>query len=172
MKKILISLLSFVSLAYCAGGCILTQSKNLDVRYSAYNEVLKMDVAEKFINVKYIPVSIEGTRFSELFVGSKFIIDTTSSKLTIPNMEAKIVDIKADKRIKGKPRTGTVKLLVTMNKKTLTVPMRYNYDNGHFEAIGMLKLEDFNINDKTWSKVTIAFSTTIKALLCDVKVEK
>ncbi len=171
MKKILISLITLTSLAYCAGGCILTQSKSLNVKYSAYNKVLKTNINEKFKNIKYIPISIEGKSFKELFVGSKIIIDTTSSKLTIPNIEAKIVDIKANKRIKGKSRTGSIKLLVTINKQSLNIPMTYNYNNGYFEATGLIGLEDFNIENKSFGKITINFNTTIEALLCDVKVK-
>ncbi len=171
MKKIFMGLIVSASLVFGAG-CILTQPKTINVGYTAYNEQLKTNIDEKFTNVKYLPILLEGKSFKELFVGSKIIIDTTSSKLTIPNMEAKIIDIKADKRIKGKPRTGTVKLLVMMNKKTSTIPMKYNYNNGYFTAEGMLKLKEFNIHNKTLSNVKISFNTIIQAILCDVKVKK
>jgi hypothetical protein len=72
-----------------------------------------------------------------------------------------------------------------MNGKTLLIPMKYRYIKGDFQAIGTIDLFDFEGNSalasinkscfdlhkgKTWSDVNIAFRTTIKASLCDVKI--
>ncbi|MCK5111008.1 MAG: hypothetical protein KAQ94_05755 [Arcobacteraceae bacterium] len=161
MKKIMITLLSIVSFAYCSGGCILTQPKTLNVSYSSYDNVLKANINKKFTNIKYIPTSLEGTNFKELFVGSKIMIDTTSTNLKRPNIKAEITDIKANKRIKGKPRTGNLTIQVTVDKEVSIIPMTYYYNNGYFRAVGML--------DKD---VILSFNTTIKAVLCEVKVDK
>ncbi len=171
MKNILVGLVVSISLAFGAG-CILTQPKTINIGYTAYNNQLKKDINEKFTNIKYIPISLEGKSFKELFVGSKIVINAAYNKLASVDMEAKIIDIKADKRIKGKPRSGNIKLLVSMNKKVLTVPMKYNYDNGYFAVNGMLKLKEFNIHNKALNNVRINFSTTIQAVLCDVKVKR
>ncbi len=173
MKKILIGLLLFVSFAYSSsGGCILTQDKSIKIKYNAFNKKLNVKIAEQFKNIKYIPTAIEGKNFRDLFVGSKIFIDTTSSKLSIQPIEAKITSIKANKRIKGKPRTGTIQLSVTIKQKNLTIPMLYNYNDGYFEATGVIKLKDFNLLTTTFDNITITFSTNIKALLCDVKIGK
>jgi len=173
INKILLSLLLFTSFVYASsGGCILTQDKNIKVKYTTYNKISKVKIFEDFTNIKYAAKLIEGKNFKELFVGSKLSIDTTSSKLSIPNIEATITNIKANKRIKGKPRTGTIQLLVTLNNKELNIPMRYNYDNGYFEATGDINLKDFNLAINTFNKITIKLSTNIKALLCNVKTGK
>jgi hypothetical protein len=97
------------------------------------------------------------------------------------NIEAKIIDIKADKRVKNAPRTGLVTIEVTMNSQTKKVPMKYTYSKGEFKASGVIDILDFNakkaltqINKacydlhqgKTWSDVKIGFKTQIKAILC------
>jgi hypothetical protein len=72
-----------------------------------------------------------------------------------------------------------------MNGKTLIIPMQYIYDKGQFNATGTIDLIEFtagkslaNINKacydlhkgKTWSDVTIGFSTTVAATLCHVNI--
>ena len=74
-----------------------------------------------------------------------------------------------------------------MNGTTKTVPMKYHYENGKFDATGVIDLVDFaagealsSINKacfdlhkgKTWSDVTIGFSTTVEATLCNVNIAK
>ncbi|KYJ85994.1 YceI family protein [Sulfurovum riftiae] len=210
MKRTLISLLAFASLTYAAGpdastGCVLVQPKELNVTWKAYKTPEKIGVGGQFTAVKYIPASLEGKNFRELFVGSKVNIDT--QKITTGNpgrdeklvkfffgtmstntIEAKIVDIKrSDKHEKGKPRTGSLSVEVTMNGKTRTVPMKYIYNKGKFDATGTIDLVDFaageslaSINKacfdlhkgKTWSDVTIGFSTTVEATLCNTNIAK
>jgi len=103
-------------------------------------------------------------------------------------IEGEITDIKkTDKHEKGKPRTGNIDVKITMNEKMLTIPMTYVYNKGKFDAKGTIDLFDFTANDalssinkscfdlhkgKTWSDVSIGFSTTIEATLCNVKIKK
>jgi polyisoprenoid-binding protein YceI len=103
-------------------------------------------------------------------------------------IEGEITDIKkTDKHEKGKPRTGSIDVKITMNEKTLTIPMKYVYSEGKFDAAGTIDLLDFAASDalssinkscfdlhkgKTWSDVSIGFSTTIEATLCNVKIKK
>ena len=205
MKRTLLSLLAMASMAYATSptGCVLVQPADMNVTWKAYKTPEKIGVGGQFTAVKYTPNTLEGKNFRELFVGSKVNIDT--SKLTTGNpgrdeklvkfffslmssniIEAKIVDIKrSDKHEKGKPRTGTVSVEITMNGKTKTVPMQYIYDKGQFNASGTIDLVDFaagkalaSINKacyelhkgKTWSDVTIGFSTRVKATLCHVNI--
>lgn len=109
-------------------------------------------------------------------------------KLKTTTIDAKITNIKkTDKHIKGKPRTGMMDVEITMNKQTLTIPMQYHYSEGRFDATGVIDLFDFAASDalasinkscydlhegKTWSDVSIGFSTTIEATLCNVKTKK
>ena len=109
-------------------------------------------------------------------------------KLKTTTIEAKIINIKkTDKHTKGKPRTGMIDVEITMNEQTLIIPMMYTYEKGLFTAKGTIDLLDFTATDalasinkscydlhkgKTWSDVTIGFSTTIEATLCNVEIKK
>jgi polyisoprenoid-binding protein YceI len=210
MKKVLISLIAVLALANASQsttktGCVLVQPNSLDVSWKAYKTLGKVGVGGKFTSVNYVPNALEGKNFKELFVGSKVSIDL--SKIDTSNeardatlvkdfflllkgktIDGEIVDIqKTDKHEKGKPRTGTVFVKLTMNEKTLTIPMNYIYSDGKFNANGTIDLLDFSANDalksinkscydlhkgKTWSDVSISFNTTVEATLCSVKLKK
>ena len=210
MKQIFLSLFAIASISYAAApsapsGCVLVQPNNIQVTWKAYKTPEKIGVDGKFTAVKYIPVSLEGKNFRELFVGSKVNIDT--SKITTGNPErdkklltfffammqpntikAKIVDIKrSDTHEKGKPKTGSLSVEITMNGQTQTVPMQYVYNKGKFDATGTIDLLNFAAGDalasinkacydlhkgKTWSDVTIGFSTTVEATLCHTNIAK
>jgi hypothetical protein len=205
MRKQLFSIITVVSMAN-AGGCLLTQGDDLNVTWKAYKTFAKLGVGGEFTSINYVPNKKEGKNFKELFVGSKVSIDVSKidtknegrdktlvsmffGKLKDNKIEGVIKDIEADKPVNGKRvYHGVVTISITMNKKSITVPMRYNYTKeGLFTATGAIDLFDFDgkealnsINKscydlhkgKTWNDVTIAFSTTIKASLCDVKIEK
>jgi len=203
MKRLLLaSILLYSTLN--AGGCILTQPKEMGIEWKAYKTLGKIGVGGKFTSIKYTPNALEGKNFRELLVGSKVEIDTTNidtgnatrdetlvkyffQKLSDTQIVATIKDIKADPKIKGNPRTGHITAMITMNKKSLIIPMRYSYKDGKFRAIGTIDLGDFEalpalatINKscydlhkgKTWRDVEIGFSTTIEATLCDSNVTK
>ena len=204
MNKILLSLMTMVSLA-TAGGCVLVQSNDMNVTWKAYKTLEKLGVAGQFTGVTYTPKTKEGKNFSDLLLGSKVSIDLSKvdtknegrdktlvenffSKLDGKTIEGVIVSMKADKKEKGKRvYHGVVDVNITMNNKSILVPMKYNYKKENFTATGTIDLFDFSANDalksinkscfdlhngKTWNDVTIGFSTMIKASLCDVKIEE
>jgi polyisoprenoid-binding protein YceI len=208
-KNTLISLALLVStstaLSAAATGCVLVQPNNINVSWKAYKTLGKIPVSGKFTAVKYVPHALEGKNFKELFVDSKVSIDISKidtgnpsrdetllksffSLLKGKTIEGHIVSIKkTDKHEKGKPRTGTLDVKLTLNEKTLIIPMQYIYNNGKFDALGTIDLLDFAAKDaltsinencydlhqgKTWNDVTIGFSTTVEATLCNVKTKK
>ncbi len=202
MKRVLLAVATLYTLS-SAGGCVLTQPNSISVDWKAYKSLGKIGVGGKFTDVAYTPTALEGKNFASLLVGSKVSINTTKIDTGNPArdetlvkfffgkmsgaIEATIKDIKADKRVKGKPRTGSLEVMIEMNKKSLIIPMKYNYDNEKFKAKGVIDLFDFGAKDalssinkscydlhkgKTWSDVTIGFETTIKATLCDVNITK
>ena len=209
MNKILLSLATLLTMSYAtepaATGCVLVQPNTMNVNWKAYKTLGKIGVGGKFTSVTYTPHALEGKNFKELFVGSKVSIDLSKIDTGNPGrdetlvkdffsvmkgktIEGEIVDIKkTDKHEKGKPRTGVVSVKLTMNEKTLTIPMKYIYTDGKFDASGTIDLLDFTAGDalasinkscydlhkgKTWSDVSIAFSTTVKATLCNVKIKE
>jgi len=206
MKKIvLVFLIMFGlvtnSMAAQKSGCILAQKGKVTVAWMAYKTPAKKGVSGAFDNVKYTAVAAEGKNFREILVGSSVSIDTSSvnskhkgrdaklvkfffEQMSSKNIDAKILDIKADKKIKGKPRTGVVTLDITMNGITKTTPMTYSFADSVFSAKGVIDIFDFSANKalasinkacfdahqgKTWSDVTIAFTTHIEAILCNAK---
>jgi len=204
MKKIIISLFTLFTFSLASGGCVLVQSGDMNVTWKAYKTLAKVGVAGAFTFVKYVPVAKEGKNFAALLVGSTVSIDTTQintgnpsrdttlvkmffKQLKSTSIEGKIVAMKAAKRVKGQPHTGVLDVMLTMNGKTLTIPMQYHYEKEHFKAMGTLDIFDFagdvaltTINKscydlhkgKTWNDVSIMFSTNIKATLCHVDVKK
>ena len=204
MKKILLSLLTLFSISHAATGCLLVQSADMNVTWKAYKTFAKIGVGGQFTAVKYTPIAKEGKNFKALFVGSKVSIDATKidtgnpsrddtlvnmffKKLKSTTIAAKIVDIKSDKHVRGKPRTGVMDTMITFNEKTLSIPMKFHYEKGHLTATGTIDLFDFAAREplatinkscydlhsgKTWNDVTIGFSTTIEATLCNVEIKK
>jgi len=196
------SFLTLSALSY-AGGCILTQSDNIKVNWKAYKTLAKLGVAGEFTSVNYAPKNKEGKNFKELLVGStvsinvskidtknegrdKTLVESFFEKLAGDSIKGEIVAIKANKHEKGKAYTGTLDVNLTMNNKSLQIPMHYVYENDNFKAGGTIDLFDFqaqsalsSINKscyelhkgKTWNDVSISFQTTIKATLCDTKLD-
>jgi len=117
----------------------------------------------------------------------KTLVKMFFKQLVSTTIDGKIVAIQADKHIKGKPYTGVLDIELSFNAKKMTIPMRYTYEKEQFHAQGTIDLFDFSANEalsrlnkscyalhkgKTWSDVSMAFTTEIKATLCNVKVDK
>ncbi len=203
LKKTLLTLATLFSVAN-AGGCLLVQDNTMNVRWDAFKTDSRITVNGKFTDVKYTPNALEGKNFRELLVGSKVEIDSSKidtaivsrddtivdfffKKLSTGTIEGTITDIKADEHVKGKPRTGTVTVDITLNGKTKSIVMNYNYYKEDFSATGTIELADFAGLDalasidthchdlykgKIWSDVTIKFNNQIKATLCDTDIKK
>lgn len=201
MKKIIFSLFSLFSLSYASGGCVLVQSGDMNVSWNAYKTLDNTEVKGAFTSVNYVPEAKEGKNFRELLVGSTVKIDTSKlntdnseiddtlvstclKKLKASAIKADIISMKADKHIEGKPYQGKLDMNITINEKTLVIPMQYVYENERFIAKGSIDFFDFsgkeslaNMNKdcydinkgKTWDDVGIEFATQIKATLCHVK---
>lgn len=183
------------------GSCILSQDGPISVNWKAYKTPSKVGVSGVFDSVKYTAIAPKGNNFREIFVGSSIVIDTASvnsknsgrdvklvkfffEKMSSRNIMAKIIDIKSDKRVRGKPKTGVMSVAVTMNGVTRNVPMSYIFNKGDLRASGNIDLLDFSASTalnainkacfdlhkgKTWSDVTIGFQTNIKFELCNTK---
>jgi len=206
MKKIVLSMIMAIAVASTLvaaqkTGCVLAQKGKVSVDWKAYKTASKIGVGGVFDDVKYTAIAKEGKNFRSILVGSSVTIDTSSvnsknegrdvklvkfffEKMAGKNIDARITNIKADKKLKDKPRTGIVTLDVKMNNIKKTVPMRYSFSDGVFSAKGVIDILDFSASKalssinkacydlhkgKTWSDVSIGFTTKIEALLCNVK---
>ncbi len=117
----------------------------------------------------------------------KTLVDMFFNQLENSSISGEIMDIRADKREdKKRAYQGYIDVNITINTQSLVIPMRYGYKDEIFSAKGVIDILDFNgkkalksINEscydlhkgKTWSDVTIGFSTNIKATLCNVKIK-
>ena len=204
MKIIVSMLLGFMFLSSAElkhTGCELSQVGKFSVNFEAYKTLSKIGVNGGFDKVNYKSVKTSGKNFRELFIDSSVNIETSSvnskhkerdsklvsfffNQMSEKSIKAKIIDITSDKRVRGKPRTGTLLVEVIMNSITKKIPMRYTYNKGLFDASGMIDIFDFSANKalssinkacydlhagKTWSDVKIKFSTKIEAVLCSAK---
>jgi len=207
MVKFFISLFLLATLSSAeemgtkGGSCILSQDGSVSVSWKAYKTPAKLGVGGIFDNVKYTAVAPKGNNFREILVGSSVVIDTSSvnsknsgrddklvkfffEQMSSKNITAKIVDIKSNKRERGKPKTGVMSVAVTMNGVTKNVPMNYIFNKGDLSASGNIDILDFSASKalsainkacydlhegKTWSDVSIGFQTNIKFELCHTK---
>jgi len=203
MRKTLLSIALITTMSQA--NCLLTQADDINVSWRAFKTLSKIGVGGAFTNIKYTPNKKQGKNFQELFVGSKVLINTSKidtknpqrdktivenffNKLKGGKIEGVIKSIKRDKGTKDKKikHSGVVVVEISMNGKSLDIPMRYRYKNEVFKAKGVIDIFDFNgtnalksINrscydlhkGKTWNDMEISFATTIKASLCGVKVE-
>ena len=140
MIKIFFSLVFIASVAFSANlkptGCDLSQVGDV-----------KLIIGSEVVNkADYKAIAKSGKNFRSIFVGS--VISAKGSVV-------EILDIKADKRVIGKPRTGTIVVSLDAEQK---VNMNYTYSEGHFSAKGVEK------NGKK-----ISFALEIAALLCHAK---
>ncbi len=206
MKNVIISVLMALSIVSSVNaseksGCELAQVGAVEVSWTGYKTNEKIGVGGVFDSVAYTPVAKSGENFRSILVGSSVVIDTTTvnskdkgrdeklakfffGMMSDKNINAKIVDIQADKKVKDAPRTGVVSVEVEMNGVKKVVPMKYSFSNDVFEAKGSIDVLDFSaskalssINQscfdlhkgKTWSEAGIGFKTKIEAILCKVE---
>ncbi len=206
MKNVIISALMvlFVASGVSASqksGCELAQTGVVEVSWSGYKTDKKVGVGGVFDGVVYTPVAKSGENFRSILVGSSVVIDASSvnsknegrdeklakfffGMMSDKNINAKIVDIKADERVKDAPRTGVIDVEIEMNGVKKVVPMTYSFSNDLFEAKGIIDILDFSAGDalssinkacfdlhegKTWSEAGIGFKTKIEAILCKVE---
>ncbi len=165
MKKLLLTIM-ILSLSLFANtttpktGCVLSQTGDIIVGWTAYKTPSKKGVSGIFDTTTYTPANKEGKNFKEILVGSTLSIKTDSinsknegrdKKLveqffklfSTDNINAKITDIQAKSKETGKPKTGTIMIDINMNGITKNIPMDYTYQKGTMHAKGYIDILDF-----------------------------
>jgi len=150
LKKILRVAVVLISIIYAdtdvsKTGCILAQKGNVIVSWQDNSSV-----GGVFDKVVYIPIKYEGSNFKQILVGSKI-------KIKDKNITLKIVDIKANKRVKPHPRSGTLIIQIIADGKTKNIYMNYTYSKNIMNAVGIVDILNLN---------TISFKMKIEAILC------
>ncbi len=144
MVKIIFSLVFFLSVLFGSthkgGGCELSQVGDVSLSLQGYGSYDK---------AKYQAIAKSGKNFKTIFIGSVIEVD---------GVTLEILDIQANKRIKGKPRTGTIEVRLKTADKNEIINMKYSYNKGKFDASGKLH-----------SGEKISFTLHIKAILCSSK---
>ena len=165
MKKLLLtimilSLSLFANTPVAKMGCVLSQTGDVIVGWTAYKTPSKKGVSGIFDTSTYTPANKEGKNFKEILVGSTLAINTTSinsenegrdKKLveqffklfSTDIITAKITDIQAKSKETGKPKTGTIMIDINMNGVTKNIPMHYTFQKGTMHAHGFLDILDF-----------------------------
>lgn len=177
MKKIVLSavLLAASLSAY--------EIKNVSVNFKAFKTYAKIGVGGTFDKVQVVKSSNQ-KELQKMLLGTKVTINTTSvnssnagrdKKLVnnffnvqgVSEIDAKIVDVKEKNLVVN----------ITMNKKSLNIPMNYSVSGNKVNASGTIDLADFNMlpslgsitkacyelhKGKTWQDVDISFEITTK----------
>ncbi|MBT3280351.1 MAG: hypothetical protein HOF69_05170 [Campylobacteraceae bacterium] len=148
-KKLSLAVILASSVSFAATapktGCILAQQG--EVKVSWEDKASSGD----FKNVIYNPIKVEDSNFRKILVGSKIILLEDSKKI-----ELEITNIKADERIKGKPRTGNISMMINSDKNR-AFNMKYSYANNLMEARGVVNILKYK---------AISFKMQIEAILC------
>ncbi len=151
-KKLFIVLIMLSSIVYAnknepKQGCILAQQGEVIVKWQG-----KDNTTSTFKEVKYIPIRAEGINFKEILIGSKLKINR--------NVVLEILDIKANKRVRPNPRTGSLTIKAIVDGKRQDFFMNYTYSKNLMKATGKVDILEFN---------TISFDMKISAILCAIK---
>ncbi len=144
MLKLVLSLLLGSSVLFGSthkgGSCELSQVGDVSLSLQGYGSYDK---------AKYQAIAKSGKNFKTIFIGSVIEVD---------GVTLEILDIQANKRIKGKPRTGTIQVRLKTADTNEIINMKYSYNKGKFDASGELH-----------SGAKISFTLHIKAILCSSK---
>jgi hypothetical protein len=157
IKELLIGTLLFSTVANATQapktGCILAQRGEVILDWKDNDNHIG-----HFKNVIYNPIKVEGSNFRKILVGSKLKVLSSDDNLLFT-----IVDIHANKKQKGKPRTGNIEMQVDTSIGTKSFDMKYTYSNNMMEASGRVNLLKYKL---------ISFKMKIEAILCSAPKNK
>ncbi len=176
--KFILSFFLFSSLTY--GACF----KDASINWSAYKTPAKAAVGGTFKSVSF--TSNKGESLNEMLTGATFKLDASTVSTKDKGRDLKIAKFFFSTLEGGSEISGTVKkvssktitVAITMNGKTLDVPLSYEYKDLKLSAKGVIDVFDFAMNDelsalnkacsalhqgKTWSDVAIGINAEFKS---------
>lgn len=175
----------YISNAETTSDCTYSvKSDSVNVKWEAYKSPLKLGVGGQFQSFT-LQSQTEGKNIIEIVKGAKFTIDSQKVFTRDPGRDQKIAKFFFSTMTGGKEITGEIKNIVkdslqvaiTMNGKTVVVPMNFTERNGNFKASGHIDVFDFAmqpqlqaINEackalhegKTWNDVAIEVAIQFK----------
>jgi hypothetical protein len=160
------------------------KSESVTVKWEAYKTPAKAGVSGQFQNFELVSQS-EGKSIMEIVKGSKFKINSQKIHTRDPGRDEKIAKFFFSSMSGGVDISGEVKdivgenllVAITMNGKTVEVPMSFSERNGNFKANGHLDVFDFAMHSqlqaineackalhqgKTWNDVGIEVAIQFK----------
>jgi polyisoprenoid-binding protein YceI len=172
--KLILSLFLFTSFAH--GACFELDKKSVSINWSAYKFLSKVGVGGTFKKAEF--TSKKDESIDKVVSSAKFNIDASSVFTKDAGRDVKIVKfffstLEGGSKISGVVKSANKKSLVasiTMNGKTLDIPMDVEIKGLNFSAKGVIDVFDFAMNDelsalnkacydlhqgKTWSDVSI-----------------
>ena len=158
----------------------------VQVKWEAFKTPLKVGVGGKLKNLK-ISSEKQGKAIIDIVRAAKMEIDTKSVDTNDKGRDLKISKFFFSTMEGGEKITVETKdidkdkitMAITMNGKTIDVPLRYNEHRGNFKAEGVIDVLDFAMNDelaalnkacsqkhegKTWSDVNIEISARFRKI--------
>ncbi|MDD2906826.1 MAG: hypothetical protein WBK95_04355 [Sulfurimonas sp.] len=204
MLKLIISLILAVAVANSAepkpkNSTSLSEYGKVLVTFEAQKTPSKKSVKGQFEEVKFTPAHENAKSFREAFLGASFMISSRSAvihskkkekeselmtfffeNMKITNIGARIVAIKANPLIKGKPKTGKFSVDIYLNGVVRNIPMDYKIQAQELSAKGVMDVSAFNsklifelVNqeflrqkkERVSQNVNIGFSTKISSAL-------
>ncbi|WP_457743978.1 YceI family protein [Sulfurimonas sp.] len=176
MKKIILAMLIL------AASLSALEIQNTTVKFTAFKTYAKKGVSGVFDKVKV--QSNQGADVQALLLNAVADISTTSVNSGNKGRDIKLVnkffDVQNVQNIKVKITNVTKSSLIatiSMNAKTLNIPMSYSVENNTINAKGTIDLADFDMipslkslnkacyklhQGKTWRDVDIYFTITYK----------
>lgn len=179
------------ALALCvsslAADCLQLTKDTPKVTWTAFKTPAKAGVNGTFTDTRITTKTAKNIQ--ELMNNATFSINTKSSSTKDSARDANINKnffslFKAPGQITGKVLKVTdkkVNVAITLNNKTIEVPLNYTFENSQLVAKGTIDVFDFSLNDqlkklnkacfalhegKTWNDVNIEISATTQSTQC------
>lgn len=187
MKKLILltSLFIFLSPSSFSKNCsFTTKPENIKVTWTAFKTPKKLGVEGTFTDLKF-EGPMGGNSMDEIIKSSTFHVNTDSVETKDPARNTKIAQfffkkMKGDAAISGKVTSmdkDFINLEITMNGKSLVVPLSYKIKGSKLKATGTLDVLDFAMDEslksitmacsekhekKTWSDVNLSLEANFK----------
>ncbi len=173
---------SLILAALLAASGFSYEVKDVEVEFKAFKTPLKKGVGGEFDTVKVN--TKKASSLKEMLLKTSVVIDTASIDSGNKARDAKLVasffNVQGNETITAKIKEVKKEILIvaiTLNGKTLDVPMKYEKENDEIEAEGVIDLADFGMlpsleainkacfdlhQGKTWQDIEIEFKLKYK----------
>lgn len=178
MKKLLIAALTLFTLSSSLLAKECYNSNSLDVRWMSFKTLAKIGVAGNFSKTHFTLANKNASSLQKMLKGATVTLSLADldahNPLKNSNIATFFVKNLASKKIEATIASVDAKQLgvsITLNKKTLTIPMSYKVLDSKVVAVGVIDAVDFDLvpalrtlntnvaghKNKGWNDISIAF---------------